>query len=273
MIHFTYSIRKKVFSVMLLIIFLISGVFLCRHMNKKMALHDKLDQMEHFRAMEVGEDLIEEAKKLTGQSGISMGRILALAFTKKAGSFPEHLPEMDQLEKTAKWAYRWCPGEYELLQQAFCAVWDDVRCFPVKCRTDYEDSWMAERTYGGERGHEGTDLMPPVDQSGFYPVFSVTAGTVEKMGWVEKGGYRVGVRGGCDGYFYYAHLSGYAGNLSEGDEVDAGQLLGYMGDTGYGPQGTTGQFPVHLHFGIYIRTKEGQEISVNPYWILRSLEE
>lgn len=270
---FFYRVRKNTFSKMALLVILAAGILLCRHLCKRLALHDKLTEMGNFRDMQVGESLLAEAAEIAGDSGISMGRILALSFAWQGGDFPEHIPEMSKLERTAKWVYQWCPGAYDILEQAFCAVWDDAQCFPVKCQAVYEDSWMAKRTYGGERGHEGTDLMSPMDQSGFYPVFSMTAGTVEKMGWVEKGGYRVGIRGGCGGYFYYAHLSEYAKNLAEGDEVEAGQLLGYMGDTGYGPEGTTGQFPVHLHFGIYIRTKDGQEISVNPYWILRSLEE
>ena len=48
--------------------------------------------------------------------------------------------------------------------------------------------------------------------------------------------------------------------------VLAGTHLGYMGDTGYSDiPGTTGNFPVHLHFGIYINDENGQELSVNPY--------
>ena len=49
-------------------------------------------------------------------------------------------------------------------------------------------------------------------------------------------------------------------------------MLGYMGDSGYGEEGTVGQFAVHLHFGIYIQTADGQEVSVDPYWILKGLE-
>ena len=46
-----------------------------------------------------------------------------------------------------------------------------------------------------------------------------------------------------------------------------------MGDTGYGKtEGTIGNFDVHLHLGIYIRTDHLEEMSVNPYWILRYLE-
>ena len=54
--------------------------------------------------------------------------------------------------------------------------------------------------------------------------------------------------------------------------MHAGQLLGYMGDTGYGEEGTTGQFAVHLHLGIYIQTSHYQELSVNPYWVLKAAE-
>ena len=44
-----------------------------------------------------------------------------------------------------------------------------------------------------------------------------------------------------------------------------------MGDSGYGAEGTVGQFPVHLHFGIYFY-ENGKEISVNPYEVLLFLE-
>lgn len=45
-----------------------------------------------------------------------------------------------------------------------------------------------------------------------------------------------------------------------------------MGDSGYGEEGTVGQFDVHLHFGIYINDNNGNEISINPYHILKALE-
>ena len=61
-------------------------------------------------------------------------------------------------------------------------------------------------------------------------------------------------------------------NGKQGDAVQAGELLGYMGDSGYGPEGTTGEFPVHLHLGIYLPLGADQEKAVNPYWMLRYLE-
>lgn len=157
------------------------------------------------------------------------------------------------------------------------AIWNDIKYFPVpESITDsqalvyYEESWMTERTYGGKRGHEGTDIMAKKNERGLYPVVSITDGVVQNKGWLEKGGYRIGILSPSGGYFYYAHLDSYA-NLEEGDEVKAGDILGFMGDSGYGEEGTVGQFPVHLHLGIYIYP-DGKEVSVNPYWILRYLE-
>lgn len=157
------------------------------------------------------------------------------------------------------------------------AVWNDLDFFPVPSISDsnitvsYEDSWMYERSYKGERGHEGTDLIPSENIRGRIPVASMTDGVVEKKGWLELGGYRIGIRAPHGAYFYYAHLDSYT-DIEEGTKIRAGDLLGFMGDTGYSKvEGTSGNFPVHLHIGIYL-TVNGKEISVNPYPALRYLD-
>lgn len=161
--------------------------------------------------------------------------------------------------------------------QSCRAIWNDVKYFPIPQSLDdtedkisYVDSWMFERNYGGKRGHEGIDIMAEKNMPGYYPVVSMTDGVVTEKGWLEKGGWRIGITAPTGAYFYYAHLDSYA-ELEKGDPVKAGDLLGYMGDSGYGEEGTTGEFPVHLHLGIYL--KEGtEEISVNPYPVLRYAE-
>ena len=109
------------------------------------------------------------------------------------------------------------------------------------------------RSYGGKRLHEGTDLMPPKNQRDTFAVVSVCDGVVEKIGWLELGGYRIGIRSKTGTYFYYAHLSSYAEGMKQGKTVKAGELLGYMGDSGYGKEGTVGKFPVHLHLEFTLR--------------------
>ena len=157
------------------------------------------------------------------------------------------------------------------------ALLNEAECFPVRRDSRGKETWYydngygAGRTYGGNRSHEGIDIMTSNNQSGYFQIQSVSDGVVEQMGWLELGGYRIGIRSESGLYYYYAHMAAYAGNLEKGDRVRAGQILGYMGDTGYGPEGTRGKFDVHLHFGIY-RLQDGEEKSVNPYYLLQYLE-
>ena len=59
--------------------------------------------------------------------------------------------------------------------------------------------------------------------------------------------------------------------LKEGDIVEPGQVIGYVGSTGYGKEGTSGKFPPHLHFGLY--KYDGRcEWAFNPYPHLRRWE-
>ncbi|MCI9568817.1 MAG: M23 family metallopeptidase [Lachnospiraceae bacterium] len=172
------------------------------------------------------------------------------------------------------------PAQFRKLAAAYRMLFEDLRYFPVPLSRSldvpdvtYEDTWLQKRTYGGERGHEGCDLMGNKRPRGTYPVVSMTDGVVERVGWLEQGGWRIGIRSPSGVYFYYAHLSGYDREWQEGDPVRAGELLGYMGDSGYGKlEGTTGNFEVHLHVGIYLKTDHYEELSVNPYWLLRYLE-
>lgn len=153
---------------------------------------------------------------------------------------------------------------------------EEITYFPIskefQKEVTYENSWGHNRSYGGDRTHEGTDLMYQKNKAGIVPVVSVCDGTVENIGWLTLGGYRVGIRSKNGNYYYYAHLHSYNPNLSINTQVSAGTFLGMMGNTGYGSEGTTGKFPVHLHFGIYVRKKSGLEESVNSYWVLKWIE-
>jgi len=167
---------------------------------------------------------------------------------------------------------------FQELYRYYRAILSDAVVFPVPRMEDadisYIDSWYGLRTYGGIRKHEGCDIMADNNRPGYFPVISMTDGVVEKLGWLEQGGNRIGIRAEAGGYFYYAHLHSYADGIKIGDRVEAGQLLGFMGDSGYGPEGTTGKFKVHLHLGIYVDTDVlgTGEMSVNPYYLLRLLE-
>lgn len=157
-------------------------------------------------------------------------------------------------------------------------IFDDVKYFPIalpesmKDDINYDNSYGNPRTYGGERIHEGIDIFTKDNIRGQFPIVSVCDGKVEKMGWLELGGYRIGIRSETGVYYYYAHLFRFDEEISVGAEVSAGQIIGYIGDTGYSKvEGTTGNFPVHLHFGIYINS-ENVEFTVNPFLLLNKLK-
>lgn len=153
------------------------------------------------------------------------------------------------------------------------ALFEEMKCFPVrediegKNSVSYENGYGAPRTYGGDRSHEGIDIMSSVDEPGCLQIQSVSDGVVEKIGWLPLGGYRIGIRAESGFYYYYAHMDTYAEGMKEGKKVHSGEILGTMGNTGYGEEGTKGKFPVHLHFGIY-RQVDGEEMSLNPYYLL-----
>lgn len=167
-------------------------------------------------------------------------------------------------------------NQFQELKGYYKSILKDIHTFPIaredKNKISYSDSWNYLRSYGGNRKHEGTDIMSSENKAGVIPILSMTDGYVEKMGWLEKGGYRIGIRSENGVYFYYAHLASYAEGLKEGKKIKAGDCIGLMGDSGYGSEGTTGKFPVHLHVGIYLNTSFG-EVSVNPYLILKYLDQ
>ena len=156
---------------------------------------------------------------------------------------------------------------------------EELEYFPIPLSTSnqaltvsFVDSWQSSRNYGGERVHEGCDIITSLDHPGVYPVVSMSDGVVEKIGWLKLGGYRIGIRTESGVYIYYAHMESYAPELKEGSKVHAGECIGFVGNTGYGEEGTTGMFVTHLHLGFYIREKE-DEAAINPYPYLVKLQE
>ncbi len=231
-----------------------------------------------FRHQNINKSGIEAAKELAEKNNINLSEILTVSYLTGKEEINDKVVSYSEFKKSRKMYMSLYPDNFNKLTKAIAAIYDDLEYFPVvKSKSgnywiNFEDSFGEGRNYNGKYAHEGCDIMAVNNVSGFYPVISVTDGTVENLGWLEKGGYRVGIRSNNGGYFYYAHLSSYS-NIKKGDKISAGTLLGYMGDTGYGKkEGTTGKFDVHLHFGIYIKTENFEELSVNPYNILRYLE-
>ena len=122
------------------------GMAIFHHEKRKYALHDRVIEIGTFPFYAGRRQLAGRNSRTSETERTSKGKLLALAFAGTQASFPKKMPTIDELQQTAKWMYRYRPKQYEMLENAFCAVWDDLVCFPVKCRVSYEDSWMEERT-------------------------------------------------------------------------------------------------------------------------------
>ncbi|WP_420852235.1 M23 family metallopeptidase [Paenibacillus hamazuiensis] len=138
---------------------------------------------------------------------------------------------------------------------------------PLKSEYTYRSTWGASRGWGGYRIHEGTDIFADYG----VPVRSATCGVIEEMGWNPYGGWRIGIRDLNSVYHYYAHLSGFNKELKEGDVMKPGQVIGWVGSSGYGKPGTSGKFPPHLHYGLY-RDNGLTDWSFDPYPHLKKWE-
>ena len=124
------------------------------------------------------------------------------------------------------------------------------------------------RSYGFARKHLGHDMMGAQGT----PIVAVEGGVVEAMGWNRYGGWRIGIRSfDSRRYYYYAHLQKdkpFADGLEVGDTVQAGDLIGFMGRTGYSDKENTNNIEtVHLHFGMQLVFDESQKECLSEIWI------
>lgn len=145
----------------------------------------------------------------------------------------------------------------------------DEATFPIPKHFNYSyrNTWGDARGFGGRRIHEGTDIFADYGT----PIRATTYGTIEIKGWNQYGGWRIGLRDLNNTYHYFAHLNGFEAELEVGDIVAPGDIIGYVGSTGYGPPGTSGKFPPHLHYGMYKDNGENQW-AFDPYPSLKRTE-
>ena len=126
---------------------------------------------------------------------------------------------------------------------------------PVAGAVSFSDSFGAPRS--GGRGHRGVDMIAARGT----PIVAIYAGTIMRMSTSALGGVTLWLRADNGDQFYYAHLDGY-GDISTGQSVAEGFVLGYNGSTGNAPT-----WLPHLHFEWH----PGGGAAVNPYQLVRSL--
>jgi len=124
------------------------------------------------------------------------------------------------------------------------------------------------REYGYKRKHLGHDMMGNLGT----PIIAVESGTIEELGWNRYGGWRIGIRSfDKKRYYYYAHLRKdypYVKDLVKGQIIKAGDVIGYLGRTGYSIEENVNNIEInHLHFGMQLIFDEVQKDGINQIWI------
>jgi murein DD-endopeptidase MepM/ murein hydrolase activator NlpD len=133
--------------------------------------------------------------------------------------------------------------------------------FPIFGPVSFGDSFGGPRANIPGGWHHGEDIFAPMGS----PVLAVADGTIHTVGFIKLGGYRLWLRDQSGNEFYYAHLSAYTPLAIEGRQVRAGDVIGFVGDTG----DADGGLP-HLHFEIHPAAMIGLGYDgvVAPYPIL-----
>ncbi len=162
-------------------------------------------------------------------------------------------------------------GSYAIFKDGQWTASYGLKAFsPVAAGYSYShcDDFGVARSFGFKRKHLGHDLMGSLGT----PLVAVEGGVVEALGWNRYGGWRIGIRSfDSRRYYYYAHLkkdAPFAPGLEEGDIVQAGDLIGFMGRTGYCDRENVNNIEtVHLHFGMQLIFDESQKECNSEIWI------
>ena len=166
-------------------------------------------------------------------------------------------------------------GEYEIqVEKDNAVVWEKkygLKAYlPIAKGYEYSDydDFGTSRSYGYSRPHLGHDMMGQVGT----PIIAVESGCVEAIGWNQYGGWRLGIRSfDKKRYYYYAHLRKnfpYNKQLEVGSVVQAGDVIGYLGRTGYSANENVNNIDTsHLHWGLQLIFDESQKEGNGEIWV------
>lgn len=275
--HRRYRKKRINLSKLILVILMLTvALFVVVNKNKKINV-----SLENLQAFRLSHNNLNNIKEISAKYNENFAELITY-YCLENNFFDKKIDIDDKFEQNIIMNYDIIKNSYDKEEfnkyySIINSLFAEIKTFPVDSDLSqyiYGDSWGAERTYGGNRIHQGCDIMDRENIRGRLRVVSMTDGIISNIGWNEKGGWRVGITSSSGNYYYYAHLDSYAEGIEEGKTVKSGDFIGLMGDSGYSKtEGTTGNFEVHLHIGICPKTEIiNDELWINPYPFLRNVE-
>lgn len=159
-------------------------------------------------------------------------------------------------------------GEYENPEGETVYGLKNFHPFPKGFWYNHYDDFGVSRSYGYKRKHLGHDLMGSIGT----PLVAIEGGTITELGWNRMGGWHLTIRShDKKRAYYYAHLrkgKPFVEGLKIGDKVEAGQVVAYLGVTGYSyKEDTNMSCAPHLHLGMQLIFDESQVKGPTEIWI------
>ncbi len=284
---------RSIFLIALVIIFLINCGFICIIANKQDEYIKWVDCRVPYLVLKKA---YEYDIKYHNSKNVQFEFVKALAYlaTKNGNNFKEKtdIKNLDQLVKDIQKGkgiddfygnnkyYKYYVEAYEAIFAEFIGEYVMADCHQVKYGLknyhpfaqgywySHYDDFGVSRSYGFKRRHLGHDLMGSIGT----PIVAIEGGKVAELGWNKYGGWRIGIRSfDKKRSYYYAHLRKnhpYIKDLKKGDKVQAGQVIGYLGVTGYSSKENVNmRTPPHLHLGMQLIFDEVQVQGPKEIWI------
>jgi len=292
-----FLIILSVITCLLLIIFLKNVIFVSAEENKKFIKYVEFNPC--YEALEKAMTLDINSHNQDDNIKMDWIEILAYLGAKYGGDFKKYKPKdidnfVEKIKNNQKEELICNLKNFSYYKEAYGAVlseflgnykiqkydnnnnliWEEkyglkvfspiAKTFPFSHYSDFG----AARSYGYSRPHLGHDMMCATGT----PVIAVESGTIEVMGWNKYGGWRIGIRSfDKKRYYYYAHLrqnKPFRAGLKEQDIIKAGDVIGYVGRTGYSTKENVNNIDKsHLHWGLELIFDESQKESDNEIWI------
>ncbi len=156
----------------------------------------------------------------------------------------------------------------------FTNIFKELENFPILLTANQGEEGDIVYIYGNSwiKGeNESTSIIDRENISGRIAIVSMTSGMVKKLSWDKNDGYYVIIETSSNTQYYYLHLESIELDLKVGDIIEAGKLIGYMGNTGYKKSKTSKLVSLEVKIKPNVKFTE-DEFFINPYIFLRDLE-
>ena len=266
-------VQERLFNLSVIAVFVLMGLMVWRFTRPSIRINV---EPETVAAFNVPYESIGILQAFAENNNISFAELFAV-FNAENEFFPHQHAKYDlsSLDDLSLSDFRRAMRRYNATSlipyiSMYINLFYEIEVFPVPIDSSiiFNNTWGVEHNLQGKPRHMGIAIIDRTNTRGRVPVVSMTHGTIQQAGWDGNLGYFVRIVSENNTNYVYAHLDTLAPEVIAGLDIEAGFLLGQMGNSG----GAQRSFPVHLHLAISPQADFTREVFwINPYPLLRHL--